>query len=61
MAATYILPRRQKSAPASPPTGPRVSAALLSRDAGDRRASLSDPGDCAPLVVSELLPDFCSY
>ena len=40
------LPRRQKSAPASPPSGPRVSAALRSRDAGEGRASLGDPGCC---------------
>ena len=38
------LPRRQKSAPSSPPTGSRVSAALFLRDAGDRRASLGDAG-----------------
>ena len=30
--------------PGLTPTGSRVSAALFSRDAGDRRASLGDPG-----------------
>jgi len=60
-----ILPRSQKCAPDSPPFEHRVSAALLSRDAGDRRVSLGDPGlilgDCAPLDVGELLPDCYSY
>ena len=49
------LPRRQKSAPTSPPIGHRVSAALKSRDLGDCRATLGDPGwswvilgGCAP-------------
>ena len=39
-----VVPRRQKSAPDSPLIGHRVSAALLSRDAGDRRATEGDPG-----------------
>ena len=30
----------------SRPHGPRVSAALRSRDAGESRASLGDPGCC---------------
>lgn len=37
------MPRWQKSAPALPSVGYKVSAALFSRDAGDRRASLGDP------------------
>ena len=41
---TARVPRRQQYAPASPPTRPRVSAALRSRDAGEARASLGDPG-----------------
>lgn len=45
--------RRQKSALASPPIRDLVSAALLSRDLGDRRAN---KGDCAPRM-GELLPD----
>ncbi len=39
-----LKPRPQKCAPASPPTRSRVSAALLSRDTGDRRASLGALG-----------------
>lgn len=41
-------PRRQKSAPTSPPIGLRVSAALKSRDLGDRRATLGDAGWLRP-------------
>lgn len=37
------MPRRQKSAPTSPPIGHRVSG-LWSRDLGDRRAEQGDPG-----------------
>jgi hypothetical protein len=37
-----LKPRRQKSAPASPRFGNRVSAALSSRDTGERRASVGD-------------------
>ena len=36
-------PRRQESAPASPPIGHRVSAALTSHELGDGRATLGEP------------------
>ena len=56
----FLVPRRQKSAPASPSIGDRVSAALTSRDEGDCRATEGDPGQVAP-PWGELLPDlhFC--
>lgn len=41
-----LVPRRRKAAPASPRSGFGVSAALRSRDAGEGRASLGDPGCC---------------
>lgn len=57
------MPSYQKSAPTSPSTGSRVSAALFSRDAGEGRASLGALGSwvTAPLEVGELLPDCYSY
>ena len=33
----------KNSAPTSPQTGPKVSAALQSRDRGERRATTGDP------------------
>ncbi len=39
-----LTPSQQKCAPASPLLESRVSAALQSRDAGEDRARLSDPG-----------------
>ena len=41
-------PRRHKSTPSSPRFGTGVSAALSSRDTGERRASLGDSGDATP-------------
>ena len=43
---SVTMPRRQKSAPTSPPFQRRVSAALRSSDAGEGRVSLGDPGCC---------------
>lgn len=55
--APPLVPRRQKSAPASLPTGSRVSAALLSRDAGNPRASLGALGWWKSLPIDEIFLD----
>ena len=43
--------KRQKTAPNSPSIGHRASAALLSRELGDRRAI---EGDCAPHGIAKI-------